>query len=288
MSLHGRFGALACALLLLPAPLTAQAADPEAPALLEAGAVADSYEKTHDEILGLRGIPDRVATVQGLVLERDVARFSLDQGSLQLLTPVGGRTVAAVFRGSGRFSFTPGSRIEQERLARFEKAAALEEPITELVLFFTDTTLAELERHLRFAPGPSAGDLQGSIKQALEHLGEKDGRSFEPDLMSAFLNGERSGFFYAWVRRRSGGPLMFMLNPNEFEAVRLSGRVTRNLWHRETDLITQFPRRGWVRPAGVIGERVRQAAIQRYTMDVRLPQTGIGEIGFSASAKRER
>ncbi len=282
MSLHGRCGVLGLLVLLGSSHLAGQAPAPVV-APPGGGAVADSYDSRFDEVMSLEPMPDRVAEVRGLVLQRDVARFTLASGTLELLTPVGGRTVAAVFRGAGRFEFTPDSPVERQRLARIEKTPAIDAPITELVLFFADTTLAELERSLAFGPG-RAVDAKGSIKQALDHLGDRDSRTFEPDLMSAFLNDERCDFFYAWVRRQSGGPLMFMLNPNEVEAVRLSGKVTRNLWRRETDLISQFSRRGWTGRPGFAGERVRQADVERYTIETRLPQTGIGEIGFSAAA----
>ena len=67
--------------------------------------------------------------------------------------------------------------------------------------------------------------------------------------MSALLNAEESDLFYAYLRRSGGGPLLFMVNPNEVESVRLSGKVTRRIWSRRSELITQFPRAGRARVA---------------------------------------
>ncbi|MGH7525617.1 MAG: M1 family metallopeptidase [Gemmatimonadales bacterium] len=197
------------------------------------------------------------------------------------------RTVAAVFRGEGTFSFAPGSAIEQERLARFEKTKTLESPFTDLVLLFADSTLAELNALLKFGPAPIPSTVRERAKASLEYLADKESRSFQPDLMSTFLNGDTTALFYAHVVRTKGPPLMFMLNPNEVEAVRLYSKVSKRSWKRESEVVCQFPRQGWTRDPRIHGERTRQADIQRYTIETWLPPTGIGELGFSAAAKLE-
>ena len=77
------------------------------PPCLVAQTPATSYEQRYAEVMALAPRADRVATVSNLVLQRDVAKFSLRSGTLALLTQVGGRTVGAVFRGEGAFSFSP-------------------------------------------------------------------------------------------------------------------------------------------------------------------------------------
>ena len=259
-----------------------------APASAEARhAIAESYEQAYDEIMALRPLAEKVAPVENLVLTRDAARFTLQQGQLYLASPVNGRTVAAVFRGVGSFAFTPADPIERQRLERLESAKAIDTPILDVVFFAADSSLAQLERTLAFAPATVPGDLGDRIRDALELLGDRDTRTIDPDLMAAVLNGEDNDLFYAYVRRQNGGPLLFMLNPNEVESVRLAGRVTRKVWSRATELITQFPRNGGGRPAGVTGDRTRQADVQRYVIETWLPQTGMGEIGFSAAATME-
>jgi Peptidase family M1 domain len=293
VSLRGWLGAV----FVLPIQLLVQ---PLGPVLIQAQQLASaesapaptathatSYDGVFDELLRLGPVADRVAEVSNLVLQRDVARFSLQSGHLYLLSPVNGRTVAAVFRGKGSFAFAPTTAVEKDRLNRLENAEALEAAFTELMLVFADGTLEELEGAVKFGTGMVPGDVQGIAEQSLKFLAEKDSRTFEPDLMSAFLNGERSELFYAHIKRSSGGPLMFMLNPNEFEGVRLHSKVSRRGYDRRSEVITQFPLQGRRRDGQVKGERLRQADIQSYLIDVSLPPTGIGEIGFSASATME-
>jgi len=291
LSLRGWIGTpiVAFHLLVLPASpssLSAQLASAggatPAPATL-----AVSYDELFDALLQMAPAPGGVATVSNLTLQRDAGRFTLQGGNVYLLSPVGGRTVAAVFRGKGVFSFAPPTAVEKDRLKRFEKADSLESPFTELVLFFADGTLSELEGAATFGPGPVPGDLRGVVRESLKFLSEEDNRTFEPDLMSAFLNGERSPLFYAHIKRSGGGPLMFMLNPYELEGVQLQGKAVRRAWDRRSEVITQFPVRGTNPGASVRRERLRQADVRRYVIESELLPTATGELGFKASATLE-
>ncbi|MEO7986879.1 MAG: M1 family aminopeptidase, partial [Gemmatimonadales bacterium] len=246
-----------------------------------------TYESRYAEVMGLAGDPSRIGEVTNLILTRDVARFTLKSGKMYLLTPVGGRTVAAVFRGEGVLSFSPPGAIEQNRLARFEQTKSLEAPFTDLVLLFADTTLVELQRSLTFAPRQIPGEVRARARESLEYLSDDDSRTVDPDLMSAFLNGDTTDLFYAHIRRSGGEPLMFMIDPDEFESVSLLHKVSARGWGKQGEVVCQFPARGRVRTTLITGERTRQAGVQRYAIEVSLPPTGIGELGFSAAARLE-
>src|SRR5881296_2333829 len=250
---------------IVPAALVAQSPTP-----------ADSYEPRYAEVLALAPRADRVAAVNNLVLRRDVARFTLASGTVYLLSTVGGRTVGAAFQGRGTLSFSPPTPIEQDRLARFQKTRALDTPIDGLVLLFADTTLAELEGKLRFGAGSAPADIRDLVKRALDRLGDDDEKALDPDLMAALLNGDASDLFYAHIERTEGGPLMFMVNPFEFEGVTLATPQPRTAWSPWPEVICKFPRQGTA-PAAVAGERFGTATIGSYRMDVTLTQTGSGD-----------
>ena len=105
--------------------------------------VATSYADRFAEVMALNAATDGVADVSDLVLQRDLARFTLASGKLYLLTPIGGRTVGVLFRGSGTFAFAPPSKVEQNRLARYEKRTALDVGVTDALFLFADSTMAE-------------------------------------------------------------------------------------------------------------------------------------------------
>ena len=252
----------------------------------ESAPVATSYAARFAEAMALDAAPGGVADVSNLILQRDVARFTLASGKLYLLTPVGGRTVGALYRGSGTFGFAPGSRIEQARLARYEKTPSIEAPITDVLFLFADTTLAELRSRLTFRAEAAPGDVRSRVREGLKSLGDEDSKTFDPDLMSALLNGDTTDLFYAHVRRQGADPLMFALDPHEVEAVSLSGKATR-WWADDREVLSQFPRSGRPRDPQSTGERIDPAEIRRYVMNVHLPQSGIGEIAFAATARLE-
>jgi hypothetical protein len=256
---------------------TAGASESRAP---ESG--ARMYDGLFDELIRMR--PRAAAEVSNLVLQRDVGRLTLRSGRLYLLSPVGGRTVGAVFKGDGVFSFVPAGKVERDRLRRLEKTDSLESPFTELLLIFADGTQEELETALKFGADGEMDEMRGAIDPGLEFVADRDSRTFDPDFMAAWLNGERSELFFAHVRRRGREPIAFSINPNEFEGVRLQTRIRRRGYDRHGEVITQFPLRGHTRDGRVRGERLRQAAVEHYALDVSLPPTGIGEIGFAATA----
>src|SRR5437867_3966088 len=91
------------------------------PLLLLAGPAAGSAQQSpaatyldrYHELASLAPVPGRLAAVTQLTLRRDAAQITFDRGTLYLLSPVGGRTVAAVFRGTGRFTLAPAVPAEQ-------------------------------------------------------------------------------------------------------------------------------------------------------------------------------
>jgi hypothetical protein len=247
-------------------------------------AAAESFDETYGELLALAPVASRVAEVRNVVLQRDIARFTLQQGRLYQLSPIGGRTVGVVFVGQGRFAFAPASTIEQDRLQRIEKVRAIDTPVSAILFLFADSTMAELEAGRAFAPGEIPGDVRGSIKDALKYLVDEPSHTPDPDLMAALLNRRGSDLFYAHIVRPSGGPLMYRLDPEEFESVQLESKVSSRRWGRQREVITQFPRQGVVRPAGFSAERVNQAEVEKYTIETTLSPTGIGELNFTAAA----
>ncbi len=203
------------------APGTAPTASRAAPGPI----AAERYEPVLEALRHMTAQGDRVATVRNLTLRRDVIEFQLEDGQVFIVTPVAGRTIAAVFVGHGSVSFAPPIGIERRELKRVTGDSVLNARISTAALVFTDSTLAELERQLTFRGGGVADRASGILNDALDHL--VDGRRVvQPTLITALLNGDVNAFFYAHVKRERGEDLMFVIDPAQEEQVELlrSGR----------------------------------------------------------------
>ena len=184
---------------------------------------------------------DSVAAVRGLVVRRDVMEFHLDSGRLVLLTPVAARTVGAVFLGTGSVSFAPAVPVERGQLRHVLGDSSLVARLTAVVFFFTDSTLTELTTRLSFVRDSLTPRLvRGPVSDALDRFVNGRAERTEPSFMSALLNGERDGFFYAYVKRPPDEDLMFEVNPAATEPIELlrKGRYPG----QRAQIICQLPR----------------------------------------------
>jgi hypothetical protein len=261
--------------VLLASPAAGQATGAVQPA-------AD-FTEVAAAVRDLRPEPGRVADVAQLVLERETGRFTLEAGTLSLLSPVGGRTVGAVFVGRGAFAFSAPTPAEQDQLERFLKHREVAEPFTALVLLFADSTLRQLESQLTFGPQSEHPEARSAIRDALAYLTDEESKAIDPDLLRPLLNGEVNAFFYAHVVRR-GEPLMFRVNPYAVEGVSLMRRA-KVRGARVSEVIAQFlpaARRGGPLPAR---ERTAEVAVRHYVVETWLPRSALGSLGFAARAR---
>ena len=278
-------GALAFGLALSPlaGALSAQGTARTAIRPTVSTAVAASFDERAEEVAALAPV-GRGAEVTNLVLRRDVAELSLAQGRVNLLSPVGGRTVGFVFKGEGTFRFTAPAGMEHDRLAKRYPGGKVEQRFTELVVLFSDRTLDELGRN---APLGAVGALgmTGRVREFLDYLSEDEKNTLDVDLMGSFLNGEDDGLFYAQMNG-GGDPITLLINPHQVEGVRLLNRARRTGWVRVNESTVQLRRLG--DSLGVVhAERLRQTEVQSYRIAATLPRSGIGDLGFQADARME-
>jgi len=226
--------------VFLPAQYTASRRSDPRP--LDALVFAEtSYEEAYRQLLNLEPLADGVGAVSGLTIQRDVAHYTLHSGTVYLLSPVAGRTVAAVFLGSGTFRFSPPSWVEQEQLERFYEKESLEEPFNSALLIFTDSTLEQLRAAATFGGGAVPGDVEDYAEYAVEYLSSEDESFFDTAIMTTVLNEQLDGMFYAHVSENRGDPMILRIDPFSREQVQFSQR-DKDARRRETAaLVNQFP-----------------------------------------------
>ncbi len=192
------------------------------------------------ELHNLAPRADRVADVDHLVLKRDAAEFQLEKGTLQLLTPVAGRTVGALFVGTGTVTFRPPLEVERAELVRVLHDSIVATPISSAVFVFTDSTEAELTHLASFHGLTRPGTPVDAIKAALDFLIDDRAGWVEPALMTDLLNGNAAGFFAGFIKRQRGEDLMFEVNPQNSEEVSLFRRG--KLPGQRVQVLSQFQR----------------------------------------------
>jgi len=244
---------------------------------------AASYLDLYRELTSLTPSTDRVADVAHLVLHRDAAQLTLDQGKLYLLSPVGLRTVAAVFIGTGRFTLSPTIPAEQAEVQRFAGAPTLDDTITEAVFVFADSTADQL-RGLAFGPGDIPDEVGDHARALINSLKADHDPGFDASVLEPLLNGERSGLFLARMVRAHGDPVLFELDPAANEAMQLYRPVSHMRWGSHWAVVTQFPLSQPLAGTGLEWTHRPRLDTPAYQLDVRLTSTGTANLAFAATA----
>ncbi len=222
------------------------------------------YREIGDDLKRMTSDQSATATVADLTLRRDAASFTLASGTLRLCTPVAGRACAAVFVGSGRYTFTPSTQVEREHLARFYKKESMEGTFTTLFLLFADSTAQELRRSLTFGPGGASQEFDNAVRKAIGFVYDEQCACYDDEFARAFLNGEGNDLFYAHIGE-SGATKFFEINPYEYEEVRFmrEGQLRASTFR---EVVSRFPRRG-VDDVAAAAEVKDRIAIDRYLID---------------------
>jgi len=274
---HMNLDALAASILLAwpAAMLRAQAPS--------AGAAARTFEERYTALDELAPVQGQVANVDRLVITRDAGELSLERGQLYLLAPIGGRTIGAVFRGSGRFRFVTSDITEQPLLQRYAHAPVLETPVSAVVLLFCDSTAQQLQR-LSFGSGSVPGDAADLTRDLLRSLRGTRDRSIDGDVIGPLLNADTSGFFLAYIVPAQGDRLRFEVNRGQAENVALYRAVDRHDWGTSWSLVTRFPAASQAAAETRAWQYRHRLSATRYRLDVRLTEQLSGALTLTAAA----
>ena len=156
------------------------------------------------------------AQVNGLVLKRDAATFTLTSGELYFLPAVEGRVTGAVFIGEGVLTLTPPVEYEKHSLALFTGEPSITEQFTKLTLRFTDKTYQEVKASPQakmMAGGPQAGRAK-EIYNDNQYLLRRELRTnMELRTLVDLYTPERPGFFIVYIGGKRFEKLVFQMDP---------------------------------------------------------------------------
>lgn len=264
-----------------PAAIAAQAAAPVRDVPVVA-TVARSVDTVIQQLDALAPVPGTSGEVHALTLRRGTGMFELQSGRIYPLTPIGGRTVAVLFAGSGQFSAIAPDPVERGELALAlgNGDSVMNATFHSAVFLFADSTWEEISAHVTFGPDPERA-AAGPVGQLIDILGGIDHRDFPDAVMGALLDGERSGYFIGYVVADHGPPLGLQVDPDQVESIALLRKASHTGVYRWMDALAGFPAPG--APTGRQKETTRTDAITNYTMDLDLPESG-GSLAFNARA----
>ena len=154
----------------------------------------------------------RIANVTDLVLQKDVATFTLKSGQLVLLPPVLDKVTGAVFVGEGEFLLEPAIPMEKNYLKIVYGKETLREPFTAVTFRFTDSTLEELSKGLTFETGthPRAAEIFKNLKQYLREHSIPNQDAF---VLADLYDESSPGHFEAFIKGKKYERLKFSVNP---------------------------------------------------------------------------
>ncbi|MBS1912454.1 MAG: hypothetical protein JST22_10750 [Bacteroidetes bacterium] len=255
---------------------------------------AIGFPEAYNGLMQIEPDSANVAPVSGITIQRDVATFHLERGTLYFCRPIGGRVCGALFIGNGSFSFTPPTEVERAHLNRMLGHDAVMQPFNRLFLLFADSTADELKRGAHFAPGSVAESDAAEIGYSLRYLADREIRRFDDEFLEALLNDDHNGLFYSQFTPDGGDPFFFEINPyvgsfeNEEVLFMHRGVNQHNTPFRE--LVSSFPRR----ESG--SRRVEDARpllnVERYTIDcsiaTNLDLAARCNVAFKAPARESR
>lgn len=182
--------------------------------------------------------PDTKQTfrVRDLQFFRGDIKIYLTEGVLSFLTPVCGKTVAAVFStepveaGDAEIIVLPPPRNERASLATFTKSPNLDEHFDSALFLFSDETAQELLAAIQQQPVHALPELAGKLAPSVHTLLQGIGADMRGQLVAGLLDrhAPEQGFFYSLVGGRTLGTFDVLYNPGEFEQVVVgrNGQIT--------------------------------------------------------------
>ncbi|MGB7212594.1 MAG: M1 family aminopeptidase, partial [Gemmatimonadales bacterium] len=245
--------------------------------------IASSVDTLIRQLKALAPVPGTSGDVHELTLRRGTGVIELQAGKLYPLTPIGGRTVAALYIGSGRYTATAPDPVERGMLAQAldHGDSTIDATFHSAAFVFADSTWEEISAHVTFGADP-VKPSHSTVDHLLDVIGGIDHTYFPTGVLGALLNGERSGYFYAFVEPDAGRSLGLQVDPDAVESESILRKTSQISLLRWMDDLADFPAPGT--STAYPKETTRTDAISDYTMDLDLPESG-GSLAFNARAE---
>jgi hypothetical protein len=177
------------------------------------------YQNILKEIENIQPVSVAAVPDSGLIIQQDAAIFKLTDGELFRCSQIAGSERLLLFKGKGKFSFSPPSQIEKDHLYRFYERHSLDEEFYYLIIMFSDPAKLRLLGDLKFIEKSDLSGIKRDFQKFMNYTYDSDAGYFHTDFMRSFLNYHTNGLFYAHIGLTKGDPVFFKISPYDREEV---------------------------------------------------------------------
>lgn len=188
------------------------------------------YENLAKAMANLRIDSAEAHRVEGYLFEDGPISLMLDSGVVVSFKPIKGRIIAAVFEGTGEFTYTPILPVEAINLARFYKERVFRQPIDRVVLFFTSSTMNELFAGDSVSFTLSKAAREFALAQVKDFLSFDDGKVVNDGFARSLLNGYDNALLYLSVHGKDRWHAYAVSDPYDTEPYKLTIREKTGPW----------------------------------------------------------
>ena len=174
------------------------------------------YQLLRQQARGEADFAKTYASVNGLVLNREGAKFTLRSGEIYFLSPVEGRVTGAVFIGDGEMTMVPPTDYEKNSLKIFTGEPSITEQFSSLVIRFTDDTFAEVSSSPNAKMGeggPQSSKARGLFRDNQELMRKRLRDNLELRTLSDVYAKNQPGFFNAFIEGKRFSKLVYVYDP---------------------------------------------------------------------------
>jgi hypothetical protein len=144
------------------------------------------------------GLGSESVVVNNFELKRDAATFHFHSGTVCFVATVNGKVTGAVFVGDGELSLNPPLPSEQAMLKLLSNTSEFNEHFEHLVLRFTDSTYAEMQKAGTPASGACDAGLLHDSQNAMRHDRQLK-YNLDARILQDVLSSEPGALFVAFV-----------------------------------------------------------------------------------------
>jgi len=177
------------------------------------------YQKMLSDITGISLVSSATVPENGITIQEDAATFKLNSGEIYRFSKIAGGERLLLFKGKGKFIYSPPSQIEKDHLYRFYEKYILDEDFSYLILMFEDSSKLNVVNSLVFSLNTNIIPIKKEFQKFIDYTLNTDIGYFESDFMKCFLNKHTNSLFYAHIGLVIGNPVFFKVSPYEREEV---------------------------------------------------------------------